>query len=216
MNRKRIVKTAINLLLSVLLVIGTWSGIRKPLPWKWEYRRMERAMLLEPMEIVYHGEEGEVLSVDEKQLALYTGDWFGFPMWNNMIYVSPLENGFGRIVRKEIYFEMDIWAYDASGQAVQADMELTVWDNEHDPAIIRESAQLADGFFAFCIHQSKFEDTWMDRALQTMVAAEIHTRFGFEGAEEYESGYNMVLTFYDETGNIVGTHESGGEYSYEN
>ena len=176
MNGKRFLKTIINLLLAIVLLAGVWSGMRKPLPWKWEYRRMERAMMLEPMEILYHGEKDEVLSVDEKQLALYTGDWSGFPLWNNMIYLSALEDGFGRVIRKEIFFEMDIWAYDASGRSSQVEMELSVWDREHAPQTIQASAMLTDGFFPICVEESQFDSKWMDRALKAMIAAE-----NFEG-----------------------------------
>lgn len=216
MNGKRIVKTVLNLLLAAFLLLGVWSGMGKPLPWKWEYRRMERAMLLEPMEILYHGENDDVLSVDERQLAYYTADWVGFPMWNNLMYLFPLENGYGRAIRKDVFFDMDIWAYDASGQAVRVDMELTVWDETHEPQIIRESAQLTDGIFPLCVRKSKFDNNWMDRALEAMIVAETNTTVHFGEMETYASGYKMVLIFYDESGTVTGKHESEGTYSYEN
>ena len=216
MNGKRIVKTILNLLLVVILLMGVWSGMRKPLPWKWEYRRMERAMLLEPMEILYHGDQDEVLSVDEKQLALYTGSWFGFPLWNNMMYLSPLENGCGRVIRKHTFFDLEVWAYDASERSVQVDMKLTIWDQDHAGHTMQASAQRIDGWYALSVDESKFQAEWMDQALRAMIAAETHTRVHFVDFDTYESGYQIVLTFYDEAGRVTGTHESEGTYSYEN
>ena len=215
MNGKRFLKTIINLLLAIVLLAGVWSGMRKPLPWKWEYRRMERAMLLEPMEILYHGDEGEVLSVDENNLALYTGDWFGSPMWNNMLYLFPLENGYGRAIRKSAFFELEVWAYDASMQSVQATMTLTIWDQDHTSHTMWSTAQRKEGWYALSVDENRFQAEWMNRALKAMIAAETNTRVGFSNINTYESGYEMVLTFYDEAGRVTGTHESEGTYFYE-
>ena len=210
------IKTILNLLLAIVLLAGIWSGMRKPLPWKWAYRRAERAMLLEPMEILHHGDLDEVLSVDENNLALYTGDWFGFPMYPNMFYLFPMENGYGRVIRKNTFFELEIWAYDASEKSTVVDMRLTIWDQDHADYTMWASAKQKNGWYALSVDESKFQAQWMDRALEGMIAAETNTRVGFADIDIYVSGYEMVLTFYDEAGNVTGIHESEGTYSYEN
>ena len=46
MAKARGLRTVFNLLLVLLLLLALWIGLGQPLPWKWDYRRMERAMLL--------------------------------------------------------------------------------------------------------------------------------------------------------------------------
>lgn len=217
MKRYRGVRLCLNLLLSVLVLVMLWTGLGQPLPWEWAYRRMERAMFLEPMEILYHDEDGSVLSVDDKQLALYTGDFRGFPMFTEDLFLFPLENGLGRAIRKDTFFGMDIWAYDASGQSARVDMKLKIWRKDVQPHIIRETAQLEDGFFAIHVDENQFDSgsvDWRDTALEAMIAAETGINAAFGGWEAYEAGYAMTLTFYDEAGYVTAIHESEGTYAY--
>lgn len=213
MAKARGLRTVFNLLLVLLLLLALWIGLGQPLPWEWAYRRMERALFLEPMEILFHDEENTVLAVDDKQLALYTGDFYGFPMFPDELFVFPLENGLGRAIRKETFFGMDVWAYDASGNAKQVDMRLAIWYGDSEPHIIRESAQLENGFFAIRVDEDQYGfDNWKDTALSAMVAAETGKTVSFANWEDCEWGYAMTLTFYDEAGNVTAVHESEGTY----
>lgn len=215
MAKTRGLRTVFNLLLSVLLLVMLWVGLGQPLPWEWAYRRMERAMFLEPMEILYHDENGAVLSVDDKRLALYTGEFWGYPMSPDNLFVFPLENGLGRAIRKDTFFGMDVWAYDASGQSARVDMKLKIWHQDSQPHIIRESARLENGFFAIHVDESQYAydvTGWKDAALAAMIAAETGLHVGFGDWDDFESGYAMTLTFYDEAGNVTAVHESEGTY----
>jgi len=212
MKKHRVLRTAVNLALTVLVLIMIWGGLNHPLPWKQAYRRMERAMLVEPMEIVYHGEDGVVLSADEDYLALYTGRWFGSPMFPEELHRFPLTNGVGRVLRNHMFFGMDVWAYDSSGQSVRADMELVIRDQDYGPWVIRETAQLENGFYSFHAGDYDMED-WKELALSAMVAEEIHSNMHFGGMpEDYVMHYEMTLTFYDQAGQETAVHESGGTY----
>ena len=172
-------------------------------------------MLLEPMEILFHDEKNTVLAVDDKQLALYTGDFYGSPMFPNELFLFPLENGLGRAIRKDTFFGMDVWAYDASGKGKQVDMGLAVWYGDSEPHIIRESAQLENGFFTIHVDEDQYGfDNWKDTALSAMVAAEIGKTVNFVDWEDYAWGYAMTLTFYDEAGDVTAVHESEGTYAY--
>lgn len=212
MKKHRTLKTVCNLALALLVLVMIWAGLNHPLPWKQAYRRMERAMLLEPMEIIYHGEEDVVLSADENHLALYTGRWFGSPMFPEELHRFPLTNGVGRVLRCENFFGMDVWAYDGSHRSVRADMELAIRDQEHGPWTVRETAHLENGFYDFHVGGYDMVD-WKELALNAMVAEEIHSNMHFGGMpENYRMDYEMTLTFYDEAGNVTAEHESGGTY----
>ena len=202
MTRRRVIGIVFHTVLSLLVLTLLWVAVGMPLPWKWEYRRIERAMLLEPMEILYHGEENEVLSADEEKLGFFTGDSWGLPMYHNHLYLFPLENGVGRAMRKQTFFGLDVWAYDASGNSVRADLELTLWTSEHEPVTTRKSAEKEDGLFTFYVDENEN----LEDAMEAMVALEI----GKNVDEETEAGYQLNLIFYDEAGNVTATHESGG------
>ena len=214
MRKYRGVRTVINLSLTLLVLIMVWGGLNHPLPWKLAYRRMERAMLLQPMEIIYQDGDGVTLSVDENNLALYTGEWFGAPMWPEELHLFPMENGVGRVLRTHSFIGMDVWAYDSSGQSVRADMELIIRRNQvQEPWVVQQTAQLQkSGFYAFHVGDYNMYQ-WKELALRAMVAEEIRSNMNFGGMpEEYRMDYEMTLTFYDAAGNITAVHESGGTY----
>lgn len=212
MKKHRILRTLLNLALTLLVLIMLWGGLDHPLPWKLAYRRMERAMLLQPMEIVYHDEDDVVLSADDDHLALYTGSWFGTPMFPEELHLFPLENGLGRVLRNDSFFGMDVWAYDSSGVSVRADMELKLCDQTHEPWIVQGTAPLENGFYAFHVGAYNMAN-WESMALSAMVAEEIRSNMHFGGMpEDYRMEYEMTLTFYDEAGSVTAVHESGGTY----
>lgn len=217
MKKYRGLRLCMNLFLTVLVLVMLWAGMGFPLPTELAYRRMERAMLLEPMEILYQGEDDCVLSVDEEHLGLYTGDYFGTPMHYRSLYLFPLENGLGRAIRKHTFFGMDVWAYDASGRSTSVDMELQIGRDDLGPKTIRESAQLKNGFFPIHVNESLYHNEltyWHDTALEAMIASEIGANLHFADISTYESWYSMTLTFYDEAGNVTAVHESEGTYAY--
>ena len=214
MRRYRGLRLCLNLLLIALVLVMSWAGRGFPLPPEQAYRRMERAMLLKPMEILYQGEDDCVLSVDENHLALYTGEFQGFPMFPRQIYLFPLENGLGRAARKTPFFGMDVWAYDASGKSTSVEMELKIWREDWEPKVIRGTANLENGFFPIHVYGSLYRN-WQDTALEAMIASDIganNIHFGDYNA--YESSYAMTLIFYDEAGNVTAVHESEGTYAY--
>ena len=218
MAKARGLRTVFNLLLVLLLLLALWIGLGQPLPWKWDYRRMERAMLLEPMEIVYHDEADDmVLSVNDTSLGLFTGGFWSSTMITKDLFLFPLKDGVGRVLRHHPFWGLDIWAYDTSGRSTRVEAELQIWDQDHEPKTFRRTAAPEEGVFFVEIDEVDVwnaADEWKNTALEAMVAAEVGINLHFADHDTYESGYAMTLTFYDEAGNVTAVHESEGTYAY--
>ena len=197
MKRGRVLKTVVNLLVGIVVLAVLWSGLGFPLPDQWDYRRMERAMLMEPMEILRCGDKGEILSVNEAYLGLYTGHRIGYPMNINEMHLFPLENGAGYAVWKGFFFEVELWAYEETGRAVEA----------RATEKIRLRAFKEDGIFPFSMYRyGEDVNSWKARAMEDMVWREMGE------AMQEKSGYRIAITFYDETGTVVALRENGGSY----
>lgn len=218
MAKARGLRTVFNLLLVLLLLFALWIGLGQPLPWKWDYRRMERAMLLEPMEIVYHDEaDNMVLSVNDTSLGLFTGGFWSSTMITKELFLFPLKDGVGRVLRHHPFWGLDIWAYDTSGRSTRVEAELQIWDQDHEPMTFRRTALPEEGVFFVKIDEVdewNAADEWKNTALEAMIAAEIGINLHFADHDAYESVYAMTLTFYDEAGNVTAVHESEGTYAY--
>lgn len=218
MKRYRGARLCLNLLLAALVLVMVWAGRSFPLPVELAYRRMERAMLLEPMELIHiNKEDGTVLSADHQRLALFTGEFQGFPTYRRTMYLFPLENGLGRAIRKQPFFGTDIWAYDASENAIRVEMALTLRREGAEPHTIYGEANAENGFFPIHLEAEAYHDgmtDWQETAIDAMIAAEIGSNLHFADHSNYESGYSMTLTFYDAAGNVTAVHESEGTYAY--
>ena len=164
-------------------------------------------MLLDPMEILRCGDKGEILSVNEACLGFYTGHRIGYPMNRNEMHLFPLENGAGYAVWKGFFFEVELWAYEETGRAVEAELELELWQEGRTTEKIRLRAFKEDGIFPFSVYQyGEDVNSWKARAMEDMVWREMGE------AMREKSGYRITITFYDETGTVVALRKNGGSY----
>lgn len=207
MAKARGLRIAVNLLLVPLLALLLWIGLGYPLPPEQNYRRMERAMLQEPMEILEHNEEwGLVISADEKQMAIFCDDWRGGTVLPNAFLLTPLEGGVGVVADCNFYDGLSVWAYEAAGAAVRAEMRLTLLHEEFGPVeICRESARENDVFYFLVERFDPWSENWKDQTLVELAEREL----GKSVRTDHE--YRLEITFYDEAGNVTAVRESGYE-----
>ena len=216
MNRKRLIAAVFYVAASLALLWCAWIGLQKPLPWKWELRRAERAMLLEPMEVLYHDRnKGVTVAANDdfvalqghtkkdRELMLYDGDFLLF----------PVEDGAGAAVWSDFFgFALYLCGHETSGQAVWANVDLDLFMDGRLFSSLNQTAKREDNAFFFRLSEGTCSFTgtqWPSEGLQDV---------GFlnrYGVVDTNWSYHLTMTFYDENNRVTAVHENGGG-GYEN
>lgn len=219
-------KLARNLVFLLLGLGFLWFWLERPLPVALDYRRQEAAFFRKDTQVLgKFAAYGCVIGRDEEKLYLYTNEW------SPRMDVFPMEDGAGRALLIPAGLQvpsletgpepMQVFAYEESGRARLASLKLTTWGEAYEldgelftPYYIYEAqARKEQELFRLEVCCQEPADTaksvWEADALVDIYQMECpHGGYRWFTSK----GYSMTITFYDEAGNIVAVHESGGEF----
>lgn len=210
MNRRRLIAAVFYVAASLALLWCVWIGLHKPLPWKWELRRAERTMLLEPMEVLYHDRsKGVVVAANDSYVALqgHTKKDTELILYDGDFLLFPVEDGAGAAVWSDFFgFVLYIFGYETAGQAVWANADLDLYANGMLFSSINQTAKKENDAFFFRLAEGSCVFTgeqWPKEGLQAVGLLQRHP------SERVQWGYHLTITFYDEENQVTAVHEAG-------
>ena len=217
---RRRTKLWLYLMLAVVLSAALWLLTGKPLPWYWDYRRAEQSWLMEPKEVLGRVKAAEAaVSRDADHLYLHTRRWDNRPA---RIDQSPIENGTGRFLLADVMMEhtnSPFWviAWEESGRAVRATLQLQTWNTWNDREYLYEASAVRDGaLFVWELSCQEPREDGMSTVEAMAEADLLRAIYELECRKQYtmypDGGYAMIITFWDEFGEVLSVHSSGAAF----
>ena len=211
MNRKRLIAAIFYVAASAAMLWCVWIGLQRPLPWKWELRRTERAMLLEPVEVLYHDRnKGVTVAANDDFVVLqgHTKKDTELILYDGDVLLFPVEDGAGAAVWGDFFgFVLYLCGYETSGQAVWANADLDLFVDGRLFSSLNQTAKNENGAFLFRLAEGNCTFTgtkWPNEGLRDV---------GFlsrYGVLDTNWSYHLTMTFYDEENHVTAIHEIGG------
>ena len=211
MNRRRLLGTVFYVAASLALLWCVWVGFHKPLPWKWELRRAERAMLLEPVEVLHHDRsKGVTVAANDDFVVLqgHTKKDTELILYDGDVLLFPVEDGAGAAVWGDFFgFVLYLCGYETSGKAVWADAALDLFVDGRLVSGLSQTAKKENGAFFFRLAEGSCTFTGTEWPNEGLRDVSFLNRYG---VVDTNWSYHLTMTFYDENNHVTAIYETGG------
>lgn len=204
---KRFWKLMGNLLLITICVFLLWSIKGKPLNLAASYNRALRSHFMDnpPSTLSVWPQQGRVLAKQGDTLYLYQqDDWF---VPDESIQAFPVRDGMGFCMARnnEMELPLEIFAYEESGKAASAKLQYTITYEGEILAEYERTGWKQGKLFEFQVNVEPSGYAEDGSPYYDGNTQEYSTDI-YEVYQGYSiwSGYELTITFYDETGAEIG------------